>query len=123
MRKRICETGAISKEKISISNDVITFPTTTETFTARQEAGARRKLNDFEKELMKRSVEVMNDCYEGGRAGKRIPFLESEEDARQILSDMGKADRWEQPFMRRYIRFMLFWTRTAYEQGQMKREI
>ena len=29
-----------------------------------------------------------------------------------------KADRWEQPFMKRYIRSMLFWTRTAYEQGK-----
>ena len=72
----------------------ITFPTTTEVFTARQEAGAGRKLNDFEKELMRRSVEVLNDCYEGGRTGKRIPFPESEEDAR------------------------LFWTKTAYEQGK-----
>ena len=96
----------------------ITFPTTTEVFTAHQEAGAGRKLNDFEKELMRRSVEVLNDCYEGGRAGKRIPFPESEEDARQILSNMGKADHWERPFMKRYIRFMLFWTRTAYEQGK-----
>ena len=53
---------------------MITFPTTTEAFAAYQEAGAGRKLNDFEKELMRRSVEVLNDCYEGGRAGKRIPF-------------------------------------------------
>lgn len=95
---------------------MITFPTTTEAFAAYQKAGAGRKLNDFEKELMRRSVEVLNDCYEGGRAGKRIPFPESEEDARQILSDTGKADHWEQPFIKSYIRFMLFWTRTAYEQ-------
>ena len=97
---------------------MITFPTTTEVFTAHQEAGAGRELNEFEKELMRRSVEVLNDCYEGGRTGKRIPFPESEEDARQILSDMGKADYWERPFMRTYIRFMLFWTKTAYEQGK-----
>ena len=50
----------------------ITFPTTTEAFTTCQEAGAGRKLNDREKELMRRSVEILNDCYEGGRAGKRI---------------------------------------------------
>ena len=55
----------------------ITFPTTTEAFTTCQEAGAGRKLNDREKELMRRSVEILNDCYEGGRAGKRIPFPES----------------------------------------------
>lgn len=97
---------------------MITFPITTEAFAAYQEAGAGRTLNIPEKELMRRSVEVLNDCYEGGRAGKRIPFPESEEDARQILSDMGKADHWERPLMRRYIRFMLFWTRTAYEQGK-----
>lgn len=97
---------------------MITFPTTTEAFTTCQEAGAGRKLNDREKELMRRSVEILNDCYEGGRAGKRIPFPESEEDARQILSDMGKADDWERPFTKRCIRFMLFWTRTAYEQGK-----
>lgn len=97
---------------------MITFPTTAEAFTTCQEAGAGQKLNDREKELMRRSVEILNDCYEGGRAGKRIPFPESEEDARQILSDMGKADDWERPFTKRCIRFMLFWTRTAYEQGK-----
>lgn len=111
------------RDKVAISNDTILFPATPELFTAHQEAGAERKLNDFEKELMKRSVEVMNDCYEGGRTGKRIPFPESEEDARQILSDMGKSDHWEQPFMKKYIRFMLFWTRTAYEQGQSKAKV
>lgn len=97
---------------------MITFPTTAEAFIAYQEAGAGRTLNIPEKELMRRSVEILNDCYEGGRAGKRIPFPESEEDARQILSDMGKADDWERPFTKRCIRFMLFWTRTAYEQGK-----
>lgn len=97
---------------------MITFPITTEAFAAYQEAGAGRTLNIPEKELMRRSVEVLNDCYECGRAGKRIPFPESEEDARQILSDMGKADHWERPLMKRCIRFMLFWTRTAYEQGK-----
>ena len=35
-----------------------------------------------------------------------------------MLSDMGEDDHWEHPFIRRYIRFMLLWTRTAYEQGQ-----
>lgn len=97
---------------------MITFPTTAEAFIAYQEAGAGRTLNIPEKELMRRSVEVLNDCYEGGKTGERIPFPESEEDAHQILSDMGKADHWEQPFMKRYIRSMLFWTRTAYEQGK-----
>ena len=97
---------------------MITFPITTEAFAAYQEAGAGRTLNIPEKELMSGSVEVLNDCYEGGRAGKRIPFPESEEDARQILSGMGKADHWERPLVKRYIRFMLFWTRTAYEQGK-----
>lgn len=47
----------------------ITFPTTTEAFTTCQEAGAGRKLNDREKELMRRSVEILNDCYEGGEPG------------------------------------------------------
>lgn len=47
-----------------------------------------------------------------------MSFPESEKAARQILSDMGKADHWERPFMKRYIRFMLFWTKTAYEQGK-----
>lgn len=97
---------------------MITFPTTAEAFIAYQEAGAGRTLNIPEKELMRRSVEVLNDCYEGGKTGERIPFPESEEDAHRILSDMGKADHWEQPFVKRYIRSMLFWTRTAYEQGK-----
>lgn len=96
----------------------ITFPTTAEAFIAYQEAGAGRNLNIHEKELMEKSVEILNESYERGKTGERMPFPESEEAARQMLSDMGKDDHWERSFMRRYIRFMLFWTRTAYEQGQ-----
>ena len=40
---------------------MITFPTTAEAFIAYQEAGAGRTLNIPEKELMRRSVEVLND--------------------------------------------------------------
>ena len=96
----------------------ITFPVTVEEFTAYQKADVGRELTDREKELIRLSVEILNESYERGKIGERLPFPESEEDAHQILSDMGKADHWEQPFMRRYIRFMLFWTRTAYEQGK-----
>ena len=87
----------------------ITFPTTTEAFVA---------YNIHEKKIVDLSVEILNENYERGKTGKRMSFPESEKAARQILSDMGKADRWEQPFMKRYIRSMLFWTRTAYEQGK-----
>lgn len=100
------------------SADTITFPTAPEAFTAYQEAGTGRNLNIHEKELMEKSVEILNESYERGKTGERMPFPESEEEARQILSDMGNEDHWERSFMRRYIRFMLFWTRTAYEQGQ-----
>lgn len=96
----------------------ITFPTTAEAFIAYQEAGTGRNLNIHEKKLLGLSVEILNESYESGKTGERMPFPESEEAARQILSDMGNEDHWERPFMRRYIRFMLFWTRTAYEQGQ-----
>ena len=51
------------------SADTITFPTAPEAFIAYQEVGAGRKLNDFEKELMKQTIEVMNVCYESGRTG------------------------------------------------------
>lgn len=97
---------------------MITFPTTAEAFTTYQEAGIGRTLNIHEKKIVDLSVEILNENYERGKTGKRTPFPESEKAARQILSDMGKADRWEQPFMKRYIRFMLFWTKTAYEQGK-----
>lgn len=97
---------------------MITFPTTAEAFTTYQEAGIGRTLNIHEKKIVDLSVEILNANYERGKTGKRMPFPESEKAARQILSDMGKADRWEQPFMKRYIRFMLFWTKTAYEQGK-----
>lgn len=99
------------------SAGTITFPTAPEAFIAYQEAGTGRNLNIHEKELMEKSVEILNESYERGKTGERMPFPESEE-ARQILSDMGNEDHWERSFMRRYIRFMLFWTRTAYEQGQ-----
>ena len=101
-----------------MGHSMITFPTTAEAFITYQEAGTGRNFNIHEKRLMEKSVEILNESYERGKTGKRIPFPESEEDARQILSDMGNEDHWEQSFMRRYIRFMLFWTRTAYEQGQ-----
>ena len=97
---------------------MITFPTTTEAFVAYQEAGAGRTLNIHEKKIVDLSVEILNENYERGKTGKRMSFPESEEDARQILSDTGKADHWERPLVKRYIRFMLFWTRTAYEQGK-----
>nr|DAP48756.1 MAG TPA: hypothetical protein [Bacteriophage sp.] len=100
------------------SADTITFPTAPEAFIAYQEAGTGRNLNIHGKELMEKSVEILNESYERGKTGERMPFPESEEEARQILSDMGNEDHWERSFMRRYIRFMLFWTRTAYEQGQ-----
>lgn len=97
---------------------MITFPTTAEAFTTFQEAGIGRTLNIHEKKIVDLSVEILNENYERGKPGKRMPFPESEKATRQILSDMGKADRWEQPIMKRYIRFMLFWTKTAYEQGK-----
>ncbi len=97
---------------------MITFPTTTEAFVAYQEAGAGRTLNIHEKKIVDLSVEILNENYERGKTGERMSFPESEKAARQILSDMGKADHWEQPFMKSYIRSMLFWTRTAYEQGK-----
>lgn len=70
----------------------ITFPTTAEAFIAYQEAGTGRNFNIHEKELMEKSVEILNESYERGKTGERMPFPESEEAARQMLSDMGKDD-------------------------------
>lgn len=96
----------------------ITFPTTTEAFVAYQESGVGRTLNIHEKKIVDLSVEILNENYERGKTGKRMSFPESEKAARQILSDMGKSNHWDRPFMKSYIRSMLFWTRTAYEQGK-----
>lgn len=96
----------------------ITFPTTTEAFVAYQESGVGRTLNIHEKKIVDLSVEILNENYERGKTGKRMSFPESEKAARQILSDMGKSNHWDRPFMKSYIRSMLFWTRTAYERGK-----
>ena len=110
--------GTIPTRVSTESPGMITFPTTTEAFAAYQEAGAGRTLNIHKKKIVDLSVEILNENYERGKTGKRMSFPESEKAARQILSDMGKADHWERPFIKRYIRFMLFWTKTAYEQGK-----
>ena len=57
----------------------ITFPTTAEAFIAYQEAGTGRNFNIHEKELMEKSVEILNESYERGKTGERMPFPESEE--------------------------------------------
>lgn len=96
----------------------ITFPVTVEEFTAYQKADVGRELTDREKELIRLSVEILNESYERGKIGERLPFPESEEAARQILSDFGKDYYWESIAIRRYLYSMMFWTQTAYGQGQ-----
>ena len=59
---------------------MITFPTTPEEFAAYQRSCIKRELNENENELIRLSVDILNDCYEKGKAGEKIPWTESEEE-------------------------------------------
>ena len=98
---------------------MITFPTTTEAFTAVQEAGAGRPANEPERKLMEMSVEILNECFECGRAGEKMPWAESAEDLVDTLRKKDMLEEFEKdPFIVRYAAFMLTWAKDAYTQGQ-----
>lgn len=97
---------------------MITFPTTPEEFAAYQRSCVNRELNNNENELIRLSVDILNDCYEKGKAGGQIPWAESEEEQNSIFAEYGTTENLERPNIKQYFAAMLFWTRTAYEQGR-----
>lgn len=97
----------------------ITFPTTAEAFIAEQEAGAGRPANEPERKILEMSVEILNECFDSGKAGEKMPWPESPEEAVEGLREMGALEKVEKnPFAVRYLSFMLAWTKDAYQQGQ-----
>lgn len=100
-------------------DSMITFPTTTEAFIAVQEAGAGRPANAPERKIMEMSVEILNECFDSGKAGEKMPWAESAESIIDTLRENNMLEEFEKdPFLVRYAAFMLTWTKDAYQQGQ-----
>lgn len=97
----------------------ITFPTTAEAFIAEQEAGAGRPANEPERKILEMSVEILNECFDSGKAGEKMPWAESAESLVDILWENNMLEAFEKnPFLMRYAKFMLTWTKDAYQQGK-----
>ena len=98
---------------------MITFPTTAEAFIAEQEAGAGRPANEPERKILEMSVEILNECFDCGKAGEKMPWAESAESIVDTLREKNMLEEFEEnPFLVRYAAFMLTWTKDAYQQGK-----
>ena len=68
---------------------------------------------------MEMSVEILNECFDCGKAGEKMPWAESAESIVDTLREKNMLEEFEEnPFLVRYAAFMLTWTKDAYQQGK-----
>lgn len=84
---------------------MITFPTTPDEFISYQETGAGRRLTNGEKEVLVLAVELLNQCYEIGKAGGPIFWEHNNKNSASA------------PAVNRFFASMQYWQQRAYEQG------
>lgn len=102
----------IKEERLTL----ITFPTTTESFIAFQEASTGRTLDTWEKDFSVELTELANLAFDDGKAGReRFDILAHSED---YFTSNSHADLLQEPGVQHILKMMDLWSRTAYHAGK-----